>query len=177
VSNTGPLISALQCGRFDLLKQYFSRIYITASELAELERHGWAGGIRPLIDEVLLVVIGQLSPEENEESERVAKEIAALAASGDRDWHSHLPEAEAMVVMKQRPNLLIDVILLDEKAARRVAQDMGLSVTGFPGVLGRAGVDGLVTRDEIRDLLKTCQQQGTHYSDALIEVVAGRYGR
>jgi predicted nucleic acid-binding protein len=32
VSNTGPLISALQCGRVDLLKHYFSVIYVTASK-------------------------------------------------------------------------------------------------------------------------------------------------
>ena len=32
VSNTGPLISAFQCGRMDLLRRYFSVIYITASD-------------------------------------------------------------------------------------------------------------------------------------------------
>ena len=72
---------------------------------------------------------------------------------------------------------MVEQILLDEKAARNVAQELGLHITGFPGVLGRAGLDGLVTQDEIRLLLKTCQQQGTHYSDALIESVAQTYGR
>ena len=32
VSNTGPLISAFQCGRTDLLKRYFSVIYVTVSD-------------------------------------------------------------------------------------------------------------------------------------------------
>lgn len=49
-------------------------------------------------------------------------------------------------------------------------------MTGFPGVLARAGLDGLLTRDEIRQLLRACQEQGTHYGDELIDGVARRYG-
>jgi predicted nucleic acid-binding protein len=79
--------------------------------------------------------------------------------------------------MKQREHLMIGQILLDEKAARKAAQVLGLPLTGFPGVVGRAGLDGLLTRHEIRQLLKACQQQGIHYSNALIEAVAQRYGR
>ena len=38
-------------------------------------------------------------------------------ASGDPGWRSHLPEAEAMVLMQQRTHLIIEQIVLDEKAA------------------------------------------------------------
>lgn len=176
-SNTGPLISAFQCRRADLLKEYFSLLYITARELSELDRHGWAEEVQALIDEGFVVVIDRLSEEEREESERLARAIAMDPASGDPDWRGHVPEAEAMAVAQQRPHLLMDQVLLDEKAARNVASQIGLSVTGFPGVLGRAGLDGLLTREQIRQLLKTCQQQGTHYGESLIETVAERYGR
>ncbi len=107
----------------------------------------------------------------------MAQRIAADSTSDDSDWRNHLPEAEAIVLMQQRPHLMIAQIFLDERAARNVAQELGLRITGFPGVLGRAGLDGLVMQDEIRQLLKTCQQQGTHYSDAPIETVAQTYGR
>ena len=177
MSNTGPLISAFQCGRTDLLKRYFSVIYITASGLAELDRHGWADDIHQLINDGLVIVIDPLTEQEKEEAERVARRIAADSTSGDPDWRSHLSEAEAIVLMQQRTSLMIEQILLDEKAARNAARDLGLHLTGFPGVLGRAGLDGLATRDEIRQLMKTCQQQGTHYSNTLIEAVAQTYGR
>lgn len=177
MSNTGPLISAFPCGRTDLLKRYFSVIYIPASERAEFEKHGWAEDIHRLIDDGLVMVVEPLTEREKEEAERVAKRIAADPTSGDPDWHGHLPEAEAMVLVQQRVSLMIDQILLDEKAARNVAKELNLDFTGFPGVLGRAGLDGLVTQDEIRQLLKACQQQGTHYSHALIETVAQTYGR
>jgi len=82
-----------------------------------------------------------------------------------------------MLVISLRPELHCRIVLLDEKAARAVAMEIGLRVTGFPGILARAGADGLVTRADIHRLLKLCQQQGTHYSDALIAHVAEVYGR
>jgi len=177
ISNTGPLISAFQCSRIDLLKRYFSVIYITASELTEFDKHGWADDIHGLINEGFVIVLEGLTARERELAEQVAKRIAAVPTSGDPDWRNHLPEAEAMVLMQQRVHLMVEQILLDEKAARNVARELGLRITGFSGVLGRAGQDGLLTKDEIQQLLKMCQQQGTHYSDELIQTVAQTYGR
>jgi len=174
VSNTGPLISAFQCGKMDLLKRYFSIIYITPSELSELDKHGWADDIRELIDEGFVIVI-TITELEKENAEQVAKCIAAERTSAE-DFQEHLPEAEA-IVLAQRSELMVAQILLDEKAARTVAKGLGLSITGFPGVVGRTGLDGVLTKDEIRQLLKTCQQHGTHYSNELIETVAQTYGR
>jgi predicted nucleic acid-binding protein len=177
VSNTGPLISALQCGRVDLLKHYFSVIYITVSEFAELEKHGWTNEIRELLHEGFVSVVEELTDREKELAEDVARRIATDPTSRDPEWRNHLPEAEAIVVVQQRTHLMIGQILLAEKAARGVAQELGLPMTGFPGILGRAGMDGLVTQNEIRQLLYTCKQQGTHYGDELIETVARTYGR
>jgi len=177
VSNTGPLISALQCGRTDLLKRYFSVIYVVSSEVAELDRHGRGEDLRKLIDDGLITVADPLTQAEKEIAGQIAKRIAADPTSGDPDWRTHRPEAEAMMLMQQRDALLIDVILLDEKAARNVAREMRLRMTGFPGVLAMAGTDGLLTREDMRQSLKNCQQQGTHYSDALIETVSQTYGR
>lgn len=38
VTNTGPLLSAFQCNRTDLLREFFSRLYMAESQLAEFER-------------------------------------------------------------------------------------------------------------------------------------------
>jgi predicted nucleic acid-binding protein len=117
VSNTGPLISALQCGRVDLLKHYFSVIYVTASELAELEKHGWANAIDGLINAGFVIVVEELTDREKELAENIARRIATDPTSRDLEWHNHLPEAEAIVVVQQRTHLVIGQILLDEKAA------------------------------------------------------------
>ena len=82
-----------------------------------------------------------------------------------------------MLVVATRPELECKIVLLDEKAARTVAGELGLRVTGFPGILARAGLDGLLTGADIRRMLKQCQEQGTHYSNALIDHVVETYGR
>ncbi len=81
------------------------------------------------------------------------------------------------MVVAARPQLECARILLDELAARAVAENEGLQITGFPGVVGQAGLDGVLTGNDIRRLLTLCQRQGTHYSNRLIEHVAEKYGR
>lgn len=82
-----------------------------------------------------------------------------------------------MLVIATRPELECKIVLLDEKAARNVAARLGLRVTGFPGILARAGQDGTLTSADIRRMLKQCQEQGAHYSNVLTEHVAETYGR
>ena len=177
VSNTGPLVSAFQCGRIDLLQRYFSLVYITTSEVQELDIHGWLDEITQLIREGF-VVVADLTDSEKQQAESVAKRIARSHKSPRSDWRDDLAEAEAMILMQNRTDdINAAIILLDEKAARKIAGEMGLKITGFPGILGRAGLDGILTKEDIRHHLKTCQQQGTYYSDRLIETLAETYGR
>jgi predicted nucleic acid-binding protein len=176
VSNTGPMISAFQCAKVDLLKRYFDAIYIVSSQLNEFERHGAGEQIQKLIREGFIIVASDLTSIEQARAEEIARRIAESPSASVSDYQHHLPEAETMVLM-QRRELNCQWILLDEKAAREVAEEIGLNIIGFPGVLGRAGLDGLLSKDEIRRLLTLCQQQGTRYSNALIEHVAQTYGR
>lgn len=69
------------------------------------------------------------------------------------------------------PEFVNDVILLDELAARAVADEMGLTLSGFAGVLLVAVQEGLLTADELKERLETCRRQGTHYSVLFIEQV------
>ena len=65
-------------------------------------------------------------------------------------------------------------ILLDELAARAIAQERGAPVVGFAGVLIRASWQGLLSAESVRDALVMCQRQGTHYSDRFITEVYRR---
>lgn len=176
VCNTGPLLSGFQCGRVDLLKRYFEAIHTAPSQVAEFEQHGAGEELDDLVQEGFVVLAEPLTSDEQDRAKMLARQIAAHPSPGDSDYRSHLPEAEAMVVAA-RPEPEYALILLDERAARAVAEEEGLRITGFPGVVGRAGLDGLLTKRDIRRLLGLCQQQGTHYSNQLIEHVAETYGR
>jgi len=167
ISNTGPIISAFQCKKVDLLKQYYETIYIAQEQVVEFERHGVSNELEELI-ETGFVVIVHTTDEEKKQAESIAKLIAVSSYSKVVDFGHHLPEALAIVLMN-RQELDCRAILLEEKAAREVAFKLGLPVTGFVGVLVKASLHGLLRAGEVRELLKICQQQGTRYSDAFIE--------
>jgi predicted nucleic acid-binding protein len=175
-ADTGPLLSAFQAGCTELLPQYFSTIFVVKSQLGEFQKHGAAIDIQRLIDDRLVVVITELTEEEKSNAAEIARRIALTPTCRDPVVENHLPEAE-LIAISLRSELQCEIVLLDEKAARAVAEEMGLKITGFLGILARAGVDGLLTKDEIRQMLKTCQSQGTHYKDSLIDFVAQTYGR
>jgi predicted nucleic acid-binding protein len=67
-----------------------------------------------------------------------------------------------------------DIILLDEKSARRVAADRGLRITGTLGILGEGAARGLVdlaaTIDRLRRTTFRC-------SPALLKATLDRFGR
>jgi len=64
-------------------------------------------------------------------------------------------EAEAIVLANEQK---ADLILLDEKAARRVAKKLGLPVLGTVGVLIWAKKSGLI--DSLRERLDALQREG-----------------
>lgn len=166
VSNTGPLVSAFQCDRIDLLKHYFASIHCPPSVLAELEQHGAEELIQKLCTQDFFQV-EHLSAQETIQARQIAKQIASSTLTRVKDPIRHLPEAEA-IVLTQRLDLLTDLILMEEKAARQVALDLNIPVTGFIGILLLACSDHRLAPEEMQSLLDACRQQGTHYSDLLI---------
>ena len=166
VSNTGPLVSALQCGRIDLLRRYFVAIHIPETVLLELRRHGAGDAADQLVREGLFVV-EKLGPDEIVQAEHLARQIAASKFAKVEDYAPHIAEAEAIVLM-QRAGSQAARLLLEEKAAREVATRLRLPLSGFVGVLLSACQDEILTAEEARSLLQDCRRQGTHYSEALI---------
>ena len=67
-----------------------------------------------------------------------------------------------------------EIILLDEKAARRVASDRGLRVTGILGLLGEASTRGLVDLPAAIDRLR---KTNFRCSAALLKATLDRFGR
>lgn len=176
VSNTGPLISALQCGRMDILRQFYDEIHIPASEMPEYEKHGAGQEIRALIRAEFIVVHDDLTITEQEMAREIVEAIARSPVSRDKEPAHHYPEAEAMALMG-RTDLQAIELLLDELAAREVAEQYEMPVVGFPGILIRACRWGLIEPEGVRGALLECRRQGTHYALAFIEEIYERLRR
>lgn len=167
VSNTGPLISAFQSDSFSLLTKIFAEIHIPMLCVAELERHGWTKKMKAASPQLVVV---KLTANETKRAMSIAEQIAQDPNSGDPIAINHLGEAQA-IVLALRSEYRDDLILLDELAARAVAQKMGLEISGFPGVLLLAVHSGLTSPEELKERLETCRQKGTHYATIFIQKV------
>ena len=168
VGDTGPLISVFQSGSLGFLEQIFSEIHTTTTCLIEIRDHGWSDLIGRLEH---LLVQQTLDDDELRRASQVASHIAYR--SKNKEVSAHLGEAE-ITVLAQRPSIAADVVLLDEVAARSVASEMNLNVTGFACMLLFAVRRRMLDADEVKRLLEQCRREGTYYSSTFIEQVYER---
>lgn len=155
-----------------ILRQFYDLIHIPASELAEFEGHGAAEEIWGLMESGFIVA-HSLTESERQTAQAIADEIARSARSKNKEPVHHYPEAAAIALMG-RGDLGAMELLVDELAAREVAQRRGVDTVGLPGLLIRTCRQGLMTPDQVREALADCQRQGTHYSNRFIAEVCQR---
>lgn len=165
LSDTGPLISAFQSNSYSILLQIFDAVYTTPTCISELIRHGYQRDV----DESDLQVI-QLTTTETQFAYSLAQRIEAQPSNKDPIIENHLGEAE-IIAVANRASYGDDLILLDEEAARTIARELGLSISGFPGALLSAVQLRFITPDELRERLEDCRSQGTHYGVRFIDSV------
>ncbi|MBV7336192.1 hypothetical protein KFU94_49750 [Chloroflexi bacterium TSY] len=167
ISNTGPLISVFQSDSFDLVTEIFTEVWISEVCRSELIRHGWADEIEAAGSKLTIV---DLTADEEQKALSIAKQIAQHPDTKDAIAENHLGEAQVIIVAMRNEHQN-DVLLLDELAARAIAKQQGVKLSGFPGVLLLAVQSGLISAEELKARLETCREQGTHYGVSLIQRV------
>ena len=80
----------------------------------------------------------------------------------------HAGEIETMI-LAQQSTLNADLVVLDDKAARKTAKFLGLKVTGTMGILVKAKQEKIIT--EVRPLLNEIVNKGFFISDRIIRSV------
>jgi predicted nucleic acid-binding protein len=136
ISDSSTLIHLAGIGRLELLKGFYSTIFITpavwkevvvegkgrpgATEIEEAHKSSWITVVEPTNNSVVRLLEREL----------------------------HRGEAEAIALAIERHSV---VIFLDEVEARRVAKMYGLQKTGVIGILIRAKLEGKVVslREEL----------------------------
>lgn len=147
VSDTGPLIALASIGQFDLLHRLFGRILIPAAVRAEVQDET---SVRELTAADWIVV----RPAQDTLAVRLLKE--ELDAG----------ESEAIILAQELDAALI---LIDDRAARRKAQGIGLRTVGTLGLLLMAKDKGLAT--DLKPLLDSLIRAGFRMSDDLYHQV------
>jgi len=135
VTNSTCLIALHRIGQLDLLPRLCSTI---------------------MVPQVVLEEVGELIPFLTVQSPVNRAAVAALMTQLDQG------EAEAIALATELGSL---PVILDDKKARRVAQQIGLRVIGTIGILLRAKRESLLA--ELETPLKALQSAGFHMTEAL----------
>jgi predicted nucleic acid-binding protein len=154
VADASPLCYLILIGEVDLLPKLFLQVVVPESVIAELLHEDAPEAVRAWISN-LPAWIG-------------VKETPLLGTAGLEKLQAG---EQAAIVLAE--SIAADIILLDEKAARRVAAERGLRVTGTLGVLGEAATRGFVDLAAAIDLLR---KTNFRCSPALLKVTLDRFG-
>jgi predicted nucleic acid-binding protein len=154
VTDASPICYLILIGEIDLLPKLFSQVLAPQAVLAELLHddapaavRSWASNLPSWICAKQTPVVATLGLEKLQTGEQAAILLAESTKAG--------------------------IILLDEKAARRVAADRGLRVTGTLGVLGEAATRGLVALAPAIARLRLTNFRST---PALLKATLDRFG-
>ena len=147
VADTSPLIALERIGHLDLLKHLYRILWVPPAVRRELlEGYRQLGWPNPLQDAAWIRV--------SRRPLHVSSQLLRVQLGAG--------ESEALALAMQSPSSLL---LIDEAAARTVAQAIGLRYTGTLGVLLKAKANGLIP--EIRPLLDRLIQRTFHVSEPL----------
>ena len=152
VSDTMPLITLMKVGRLSILNSLFGEVRIPEAVFSE------ATGNETFKDEAEII--------RNSEYIRVVKvrdhrqvEFLQRVMGLDRG------ESEAIIYADENK---ADLLLMDEAAGRKVAQNMNLPITGSVGILLRAFKSGIITADEADDAFDRIKRAKRHISEPLL---------
>lgn len=154
VSDTSPICYLILIGEIGLLPAIFAHLSVPRAVLAELLHN----------DAPEPVPCWAASP-----PTWLKVEDDPMIASTDMERLQ--PGERAAILLAQSINARM--ILLDEKSARRVAEDRGLRVTGTLGLLGEAAARGLV---DLPSAIARLTKTNFRYSPALLKATLARFG-
>lgn len=125
VSDTSPICYLVLIGEIDILPKLYSQVLVPAAVIAERVHEDAPGAVRNWAANLPSWISAQQNP------------------SGAIVGMEKLQAGEQAAILLAE-SIPADMILLDEKSARRVAADRGLRITGTLGVLSEAAARGLV---------------------------------
>ena len=150
VVNSTPLIALTKAGQLELLRRMYGNIIIPEAVFREVTEKDdiAAQGIQASLDWI---------------------EICRVDPSADRRMYRarlHDGEVEVMLLAQE---IQADVVIIDDGAARRTAEYLGLPLTGTLGVVIRAKQMGLL--EAVIPVVQSMEQNGMYFSEALKAVV------
>ena len=148
VVNTTPLIALAEIGRLEILKDLYGKIIIPQAVFDEIKYEPAYTEVRQSLDWIDVVQIKDETQKKMFQS------------------RLHAGELEAIIYADE---IKADLIILDDKLARKTANYLKLNVTGTLGVISKAKEIGIVK--EVKPIIDSIIDNGLYISPSVVELV------
>lgn len=153
ISDTTPIISLIKIQRLDLLEKLFGEVLIPEAVFRELTTNETFKNEATIVKSSKFI---KTSPIKNKKSLEILQ-----AASGLDDG-----ESEAIILADE---LKSDVLIIDERKGRKVAQNLGIVITGTVGILIQAHYENMISEKEVKICFEYLKNSSIRLSDSLIQ--------
>lgn len=153
ISDTTPIISLIKIQRLDLLEKLFGEVLIPEAVFRELTTNETFKNESTIVKSSKFI---KTSPIKNKKSLEILQ-----AASGLDDG-----ESEAIILADE---LKSDVLIIDERKGRKVAQNLGIVITGTVGILIQAHYENMISEEEVKICFEYLKNSSIRLSDSLIQ--------
>ncbi len=150
IVNATPLIILCHIGQLDLLKKLYTKIIIPQAVYQEV-----------------CAKLDSACQQVNDNLDWI--QVCVVSHPAERKMYQaklHAGEVEVMILARE---MNADLLVIDDKAAKKTAKYLGFTVTGTLGVLLRAKQIGVV--QEVRPLLQAIRKNGFYVSATVADMV------
>ena len=153
VSDTTPIISLIKINRLDLLEKLFKEVLIPDAVFSELTTN------TIFADEAEIVKASSFLKTSSVQNRKALQLLQAVSGLDDG-------ESEAIILADE---LKSEVLVIDERKGRKVAQKLGIKITGTVGILIQAYNEKMISAEEIKTYLTQLKNSNIRLSDSLIQ--------
>ena len=152
ISDTTPIVSLIKISRIDLLEKLFGEVCIPEAVFRELTTNTIFESEAKVVQNSPFL---KTTPVKNRKSLEILQ-----AASGLDDG-----ESEAIILADE---LKSDILVIDERKGRKVAQKLGITITGTIGILIQAHDEKIISTEDIKIYLEQLRNSNIRLSESLI---------
>lgn len=153
VSDTTPIISLIKINRLDLLEELFSEVLIPDAVFRELTTNTIFANEAQIVKSSSFLKISSV---QNKKALQLLKAVSGLDDG----------ESEAIILADE---LKASVLVMDERKGRKVAQKMGINITGTVGILIQAYDEKKISAADVKSYLTQLKNSNIRLSESLIQ--------
>lgn len=153
ISDTTPIISLIKINRLDLLEKLFEEVLIPEAVYRELTTNALFENEAKIVKSSSFL---KTSSVQNRKSLQLLQAVSGLDDG----------ESEAIILADE---LKSDVLIMDERKGRKIAEKLGIKITGTVGVLLQSYSENMISSDEIKTYLDQLKNSNIRLSESLIQ--------